>query len=111
MPIKLRIIVVGLIVLYSTVDESWNNLQFPLGLHLMGYDVYYIEDTMAYPCFHHSDKDWGVDDWSDATECITYLQQTMIDFGLADRWAYRDVATGKCFGLSHSRVLELCKSA
>jgi hypothetical protein len=32
-------------------------------------------------------------------------------FGLKDRWAYRDVASGKCFGLPVEKVLEICSTA
>jgi hypothetical protein len=32
-------------------------------------------------------------------------------FGLADRWAYRDEASGKSFGLSEKKIADICRSA
>ena len=107
---KLRVIVGGVIGLYSTGGATWDYLQFPLGLKLMGHDVYYIEDTMRYP--HNANKKkWDEHSWTDATECIEYLKRSMAIFDLSDRWAYRDYGSGKCFGMSLKKVKDLCKTA
>ena len=81
-------------------------IQYPLGLSLMGHDVYYFEDTMLYPVYQENETAWD-----DASGVVNYLKETMEYFGLANRWAYRDIATGKCFGMSLEKVLDICKTA
>ena len=103
---KLRIIVGGYIGLYPTGGATWDYLQYPLGLHMMGHDVYYIEDTRQYPIFQKSKLAWN-----DASDCISYLKKIMETYGMEDKWAYRDVASGKSFGLSEKKILEVCGSA
>lgn len=103
---KLRIVVGGFIGLFPTGGATWDYIQYPLGLKLMGHDVYYIEDTMSFPIYQAEGKPWN-----DATDNIRYLKEIMEFFGLGDRWAYRDVATGECFGLSIQKVLEICATA
>jgi len=103
---KLRIIVGGYIGLYPTGGAAWDYIQYPLGLIMLGHDVYYIEDTMQYPVYQLNGKEWN-----DASGSIEYLNNTMKTFGMEQRWAYRDIATGECYGLSLKKVLEICKTA
>ncbi|GAA4744229.1 glycosyltransferase [Flavisolibacter ginsenosidimutans] len=103
---KLRIVVTGFIGLYPTGGVTWDYIQYPLGLKLLGHDVYYIEDTLQFPKYQKEGRQWN-----DATDSIEYLATVMNDFGLNDRWAYRDVATGNCYGLSINKVLEICRTA
>lgn len=92
--------------MFPTGGASLDYIQYPLGLKLLGHDVYYIEDTMLYPVYQQPGKEWN-----DTSDCIDYLKKTMEFFGLKDRWAYRDIASGACFGLSLQRVLEICRTA
>jgi len=103
---KLRIIVGGYIGLYPTGGATWDYLQYPLGLHLMGHDVYYIEDTGQYPTFNP-----GQNSWNDAMPCINYLKQVMEEHGLGDRWSYRDTVTQRSYGLDDKMIEEICKTA
>lgn len=103
---KLRIVVGGFIGLYPTGGVTWDYIQYPLGLKILGHDVYYIEDTAQYSRFQSQGKSWD-----DASDSIRYLKNTMERFGFADRWAYRDVASGKCYGLSLRKLIEVCKTA
>ena len=103
---KLRIIVSGYIGLFPSGGVTWDYIQYPLGLHLMGHDVYYIEDTMQYSRFQSEGKSWD-----DSSDSIQYLKETMEKFGLGERWAYKDVASGKWFGLTPSKRNEIFKTA
>lgn len=103
---KLRIVVGGFIGLFPTGGATWDYIQYPLGLKLMGHDVYYIEDTMSYPTYQNEGKAWD-----DASDNIRYVKEVMEYFGLGDKWAYRDVATGECFGMPLQKVLEVCNTA
>ncbi len=103
---KLKIIVGGYIGLYPTGGATLDYIQYPLGLKMLGHDVYYIEDTMQYPVFQKNSKDWD-----DATGSINYLKEIMEDFGFKDKWAYRDIATGLSYGMTESRIIALCNEA
>ena len=103
---KLKIIVGGLIGLYPSGGATWDYIQYPLGLKLLGHDVYYIEDTRQYPVFQKEK-----DAWNDATACINNLKNIMEDFGFKDHWAYKDIASGKSFGMTEEKILLLCSTA
>lgn len=45
----LRIIVTGLVGLYPVGGVAWDYMQYVLGLHRLGHDVYYHEDTWSWP--------------------------------------------------------------
>ena len=96
----------GYIGLYPTGGATWDYIQYPLGLKMLGHDVYYIEDTGQYPIFQKEEYAWD-----DASYCIQYLKKNMESFGMKDRWAYRDVASGKSFGMTETRISELCNAA
>jgi hypothetical protein len=103
---KLRIVVGGYIGLYPTGGATWDYIQYPLGLKLLGHDVYYIEDTGQYPIFQKEEEAWD-----DAFSCVEYLRSSMERCGMKDKWAYRDVASGKCFGMTEEKIIEICNSA
>ncbi|MEI6948732.1 hypothetical protein V9K67_16190 [Paraflavisolibacter sp. H34] len=103
---KLRIIVSGFIGLYPTGGVTWDYIQYPLGLHLMGHDVYYLEDTQQYARYQSAGRAWD-----DASDSIEYLKKTMEEFGLTDRWAYRDIGSGRCYGMSLEQLKEICRTA
>jgi hypothetical protein len=103
---KLRIVVGGFIGLYPTGGVTWDYIQYPLGLKLLGHDVYYIEDTFQFPKFQKNGRHWN-----DATDSIEYLKNTMEQFDMGNKWAYRDVFTGSCFGMTLKEVKEVCRTA
>ncbi len=103
---KLRIVVGGYIGLFPTGGVTWDYIQYPLGLQLLGHDVFYIEDTGQYSFYKSPGRSWD-----DPTDTVEFLHNIMKRFGLDSRWAYRDVGTGNCFGLSYDKVLDVCKTA
>lgn len=103
---KLRIVVGGFIGLYATGGVAWDYLQYPLGLRMLGHDVYYLEDTMQYSKCQTNGRGWD-----DSTDSVNYLSGVMDSINMSDRWAYRDVASGCCFGLSLATVLDICRTA
>lgn len=96
----------GYIGLYPTGGVTWDYIQYVLGLQLLGHDVYYIEDTKQYARFQTDGKAWD-----DASDSIDYLRKTMDSFGLQGKWAYRDIASGQCYGLSLNQLNEICRTA
>ena len=103
---KLRCIVGGFLGLLPAGGVTWDYIQYPLGLSLLGHDVYYIEDTRLYPVFQKPGSNWD-----DVTPSIEYLSSLMNYFGMKDRWAYRDEASGNYFGMPEKKVQSVCKTA
>jgi hypothetical protein len=103
---KLRIIVGGYLGLYPTGGATWDYIQYPLGLHLLGHDVYYFEDTAVYPMYQADG-----DKWDDCSETVRFIKTAMENVRLNDRWAYKDVATMQWFGMSKKAIDEIFETA
>ncbi len=103
---KLKIVVGGYLGLYPTGGATWDYIQYPLGLQLLGHDVYYIEDTAQYPVYQLEENAWD-----DCSYCVNYLKQAMNEIGMPERWAYRDVAANKVFGMSEQKLKEVITTA
>ncbi|MEJ7577427.1 MAG: hypothetical protein WKF74_10535 [Pyrinomonadaceae bacterium] len=103
---KLRIIVGGYLGLLPAGGITWDYVQYPAGFAAMGHDVYYIEDTKVWPIYQTAGSDWG-----DASASVAHLKMVMEAFGLAGNWAYRDEASGECFGLTEKEVREVARTA
>jgi hypothetical protein len=100
---RLRIIVGGYLGLLRAGGVAWDYVQYPAGLLELGHDVYYVEDTRLWPQYS--------DDAADGAAIARHLAGVAADFGLAGRWAYRDEASDRCFGLSDAALADLCRSA
>ncbi len=103
---KLRIVVGGFLGLLPAGGITWDYVQYPIGFAALGHDVYYVEDTRLWPIYQAAGSDWG-----DCSGVVAHLRRVMEAFGLADCWAYRDEASGNCFGMSVEKVRELCRTA
>lgn len=103
---KLRIIIGGFLGIMPAGGVTWDYIQYPLGFSLLNHEVYYIEDTRLYPIYQKRGSNWN-----DCTGCVKHLEQVMDYFGMKDRWAYRDEASGKCFGLNETTIHEICRTA
>ena len=103
---KLRIVIGGFLGILPAGGITWDYVQYPLGLLTMGHDAYYIEDTQLYPIYQKQGKDWD-----DCTDAVVHLQAVMSFFGLSEKWAYRDVASGKTFGLTETTIQDICRTA
>lgn len=100
---KPTIIVGGFLGFIHAGGAVWDYIQYPLGFYLMGYDVYYIEDTRLFPVY--------TDDWQNSQPTIQRLKSIMESFGLGDRWVYRDEVTNTIYGKSEKEYNEICKQA
>ncbi|CAN5352289.1 hypothetical protein BH24GEM3_BH24GEM3_06910 [soil metagenome] len=103
---RLRIVVGGFLGLLPAGGVTWDYVQYPLGFFEMGHDVFYIEDTRLWPVYQ-TDNEGG---YSCAAN-VAHLAAVMEFFGMQERWAYRDEASGECFGLPLSQVEEICRTA
>lgn len=103
---KLRIIVGGFLGLTPAGGLTWHYAQYPAGLAELGHDVFYIEDTRLYPIYQKPGSDWN-----DASSCVEHVRNVMRFFDMSEQWAYRDEASGTCFGLSEEKVNEIARTA
>ena len=109
---SLRIIVTGLIAQHRLLGGvAWDYLNVVLGLHQLGHDVYYLEDSGEWP--YNFDGGTTGNHWvdHDPKPTVTYLDGVMEHFGLKEKWAYRYPITGDWFGLSAINRTELVRSA
>jgi hypothetical protein len=104
--VSLRIIVTGLIGQYPLGGVTWDYFQYVLGLHQLGHDVYYIEDTGVWP--YAPSEDGTVKDCKYNTD---YLKDLFERFGMGDRWAYCFAWKRQWFGLSDAKRREVIETA
>lgn len=103
---RLRIVVTGLLAQYPLGGAAWDYLQYPVGLHRMGHDVYYVENTGLWPFNPH---EGGVSAGCD--DNVRHLSTLMRRFGLGDRWAYCFAWQDQWFGMSDRRRAEVLATA
>lgn len=84
---RLRIVVLGYIVRGPLGGLVWHHLQYVLGLHLLGHEVLFLEDSDDYPaCYWPETYEMS----TDPTYGLQFLQQVFSRYGLANHWAYFD---------------------
>ena len=106
---RLRIIVLGYIVRCPLGGMAWHHLQYMLGLHDLGHDPYFVEDSDDTPwcCY---DPARGVTD-TEPTYGLQFTACLFRNVGLGDRWAYYDAHTSRWFGPCAERIMDICASA
>jgi hypothetical protein len=105
-PEPMRIVITGLLGQYSFGGVTWDYIQYLLGFRDLGHDVWYLEDSGAWP--YDPVKQTITDDCS---YNVNYLTKLMGEFGFADRWIYRNGADGKFHGAGESAARDLIKNA
>jgi len=90
----MRIIVTGLIGQYSLGGVVWDYMQYLLGFRALGHDVWYLEDTGAWP-YHREREEIS----ADCSLNVAHLKEVMESFDLGDRWIYRNEPDGKYHGV------------
>jgi len=106
-PKKLRIIVGGLVGQYPLGGVAWDYFHYLLGLHELGHDVYYHEDTWVWPF----DPSVGY-----AVDEPTYNVNFISDFfkryapALADKWCYV-LLHDKHYGMTREAFDEVARTA
>lgn len=102
----MKIVMTGLLGQYPFGGVVWDYIQYLLGFRLLGHDVYYLEDSGSWP-YDPVNKTVS----SDCTYNVAFLETMMEEFGLQDRWIYRNAADGKFYGAGEKLARELLKSA
>lgn len=104
---SLRIAVTGLVATYPFGGVFWDYMQYFLGLHRLGHDVLYIEDTGKW-CYDPQAATF-VEDGSHNAHYLA-RQIELFEPALRERWFYRDAA-GHDFGRTWEEVKRFCSSA
>lgn len=107
-PSSLRVVVLGYLVRGPIGGLAWHHLQYAAGLHHLGHDVLFVEDSGDYPaCVHLEDRE--VD--TDPEEGLAFAGQALARLGLEERWAYHDAHRNCWRGPAASRAEAFCRSA
>jgi hypothetical protein len=101
----MRIIVTGLLGQYAFGGVTWDYIQYLLGFRALGHDVWYLEDSGAWP--YDPVKQTITDDCS---YNVGYLAGIMTEFGFDDRWVYRNGADGTFHGAGEAVARDLIKN-
>jgi hypothetical protein len=105
---RLRIIVLGYLIRGPLGGFASYHLQYLLGLHRLGHDVYFIEDSDDYPgCYDPVTSDTGYD----PAYGLRFARRVFDRVGLADRWAYHDAHSRTWLGPCADRVFDTCRRA
>jgi hypothetical protein len=104
---RIRVAVTGLAATYPFGGVFWDYIQYVLGLHRLGHDVLYIEDTGRW-CYDPTSQTFVEDGARNAGILAGGLRA--LDPALSDRWFFRDGA-GSTFGQSWADVVEFCRTA
>jgi hypothetical protein len=100
-----RIVVTGLLGQYAFGGVTWDYIQYLLGFRGLGHDVWYLEDSGAWP---YDPVRQTISD--DCTYNVNYLRGMMESFGFGDRWIYRNGADGKFHGAGEAAARDLIKN-
>jgi hypothetical protein len=92
-------------IFYPLAGVTYQFLHYLLGLRRLGYDAYYIEDTLA------DVYDPTINEYtSDASRNIAAVSSVLERFGFAGKWAYRTPGD-QWTGMTREQVAELCHGA
>jgi hypothetical protein len=101
---RLRIVVTGLIAQHPQLGGiAWHYMHYILGLGRLGHDVFYFEDSGEWPyalAGGPRQTDWVACDFR---QNVSHLERVMRRFGLDSKWAYRNAAAGKWYGMSDQK--------
>ncbi len=104
---NLRLIVLGSMGRIPFAGMAWETLHYLEGLRRLGHDVFYVEDTNAWPYDPELD--------SSSPNCrhaVEYIAGVMTWAGMSDRWAYRAAEPDSTvYGMSETRFAQLFQDA
>ncbi len=101
-----RIVITGLLGQYSFGGVIWDYIQYLIGFRDLGHDVWYLEDSGAWP---YDPIKQTISE--DCTYNVNYLGKMMTEFGFGDRWIYRNGADGKFHGAGEVAARDLIKNS
>lgn len=92
---RMKIVALGYIVRGPIGGMAWHHLQYVLGLHRLGHEVLFIEDSGDEPaCYDPTCHQVGVD----PTYGLQFADDAFSRLGLGERWAYFDAHHSQWLG-------------
>ncbi|MGA2582982.1 MAG: hypothetical protein ABSG31_06870 [Tepidisphaeraceae bacterium] len=108
MPRPLTIVVGGYIVAYPLGGMTWHHLNYLLGLHELGHEIIFLEDSGSY-AHPYNPLTNSVGD--DPEYGLEYLKRTFADFGLPIKWCYYSEFLDRYWGLTFEELNQTLKRA
>lgn len=104
---KLRIIVGGLVGQFPLGGVAWDYFHYLLGLHELGHEVYYHEDTWVWP--HDPVKGYATDE---PTHTVEFIKDFFDRYApaLSENWCYV-LLHEKHYGMTRERFDEVARTA
>ncbi|MQA89837.1 MAG: hypothetical protein GEU90_06335 [Gemmatimonas sp.] len=103
-----RIVLLGMMSKYPVAGVVWQTLHYLVGFERLGYEVYYVEAGGHQPSPLLPESGDG----GRSESAAAFLESLAERFGFGDRWAFHALHTdGRCYGLNHSQLLEIYRSA
>ena len=100
---KLRIVILGMMGRCPFAGQTWLYLNWLVGLHRLGHEVWYVEDDSVWP--YDPVQNTITDDCSYA---VRHIEACMERVGMGGRWAFRlSDRQDACWGLSSSQLNDL----
>lgn len=104
----MTIVVGGYIIGYPLGGMTWHHLNYLLGLHELGHEVWFFEDSGEY-ALPYNPTTWTCE--ADSTYGRNYLEQTFRQYGLPLRYCYYSQFEDKHYGLSREELHDLLRRA
>jgi hypothetical protein len=105
---QLTIVVGGYIVAYPLGGMTWHHLNYLLGLHELGHEVWFLEDSGSYS-FPYNPVTWQTS--ADSTYGRKYLEETFERYGLPKRYCYYSEFEDAYYGLNREELNSLLRRA
>jgi hypothetical protein len=104
----LKIVVGGYMVGYPLGGMTWHHLNYLLGLHSLGHEVWFLEDSGSYsvpynPVLQQCNPDPAYG--------LNYLKETFVSVGLPLRYCYYSQFWDTHYGLNRDELAELLRGA
>jgi hypothetical protein len=103
-----RVVVLGYLVRGPIGGMTWHYLNYIVGLHRLGMDVMFAEDSDDYESCYDPERHVVT---ADPHYGLAYAQAVFDRVGLPQRWAYFDAHTAAWLGPSGEAALEFARSA
>lgn len=104
----LTIVVGGYIVAFPLGGMTWHHLNYLLGLHELGHEVWFLEDSGSFAL--PFDPTTGTCA-AESGYGRAYLERTLAEYGLPPRWCYYSEPEGRHYGLSREELGRLLARA
>ncbi len=104
----LKIIVGGYIIGYPLGGMTWHHLNYILGLHDLGHEVTFFEDSSDYI------YPYNPSNWTSGTDCSygrQYLEAAFTRYGMPRRYCYYSQFEDRFYGMSRQQFHDTVKAA